>query len=61
MYIKYNNYKAGTPVNDGDSILMSLQDFLDGGKNITHVPITITPDGSPPDETPEAEEMEEIE
>ena len=40
---------------DDDSILMSLQEFLDGGKDLEDVPVTITPDGEPPVEETEEE------
>ena len=50
MYIKYTNYKPGMQLGDDDSVLMSLQEFLSGGKDLEDVPITITPDGEPPAE-----------
>ena len=31
MYIKYKDYTKGDTVNGGDSILMSLKEFIDGG------------------------------
>ena len=40
---------------DDDSVLMSLQEFLDGGKDLEDVPVTITPDGEPPAEETEEE------
>lgn len=54
MYIKYADYKPGMQLEENDSVLMSLQEFLDGGKDLEDVPVTITPNGEPP-----AEEMEE--
>ena len=54
MYIKYVDYQPSMQLGENDSILMSLQEFLDGGKDLEDVPVTITPDGEPP-----AEEMEE--
>lgn len=50
MYIKYTNYKPGMQLGDDDSVLMSLQEFLSGGKDLEDVPVTITPDGEPPAE-----------
>lgn len=54
MYIKYANYQPDMQLGDDDSVLMSLQEFLGGGKDLEDVPVTITPDGEPP-----AEETEE--
>mgnify|MGYP006974985392 FL=1 len=50
MYIKYTNYKTGMQLGENDSVLMSLQEFLGGGKDLEDVPVTITPDGEPPAE-----------
>lgn len=50
MYIRYTNYKTGMQLGENDSVLMSLQEFLDGGKDLEDVPVTITPDGEPPAE-----------
>ena len=55
MYIKYANYQPSMQLGDDDSILMSLQEFLDGGKDLEDVPVTITPDGEPPVEETEEE------
>ena len=55
MYIKYADYQPGMQLGDDDSVLMSLQEFLGGGKDLEDVPVTITPDG----EQPPAEETEE--
>ena len=55
MYIRYTNYKTGMQLGDDDSVLMSLQEFLDGGKDLEDVPVTITPDGEPPSEETEEE------
>ena len=48
MYIKYADYQPDMQLGDDDSVLMSLQEFLDGGKDLEDVPVTITPDGEPP-------------
>jgi hypothetical protein len=48
MYIRYTNYKTGMQLGENDSVLMSLQEFLNGGKDLEDVPVTITPDGNPP-------------
>ena len=50
MYIKYTNYKTGMQLGENDSVLMSLQEVLGGGKDWEDVPVTITPDGEPPAE-----------
>ena len=55
MYIKYADYKPGMQLGENDSVLMSLQEFLDGGKDLEDVPVTITPDGEPPVEETEEE------
>ena len=55
MYIKYADYQPDTQLGDDDSVLMSLQEFLDGGKDLEDVPVTITPDGEPPAEETEEE------
>ena len=55
MYIKYANYQPSMQLGDDESILMSLQEFLDGGKDLEDVPVTITPDGEPPVEETEEE------
>ena len=58
MYIKYADYQPDMQLGDDDSVLMSLQEFLDGGKDLEDVPVTITPDGEPPVE--EAEEEPDV-
>ena len=55
MYIKYADYQTDMQLGDDDSVLMSLQEFLDGGKDLEDVPVTITPDGEPPTEETEEE------
>ena len=55
MYIKYADYQPDMQIGDDDSILMSLQEFLSGGKDLEDVPVTITPDGEPPAEETEEE------
>ena len=63
MYIKYADYQPGMQLGDDDSVLMSLQEFLSGGKDLEDVPVTITPDGEPPaeetEEEPDISESEE--
>ena len=59
MYIKYADYQPDMQLNDDDSVLMSLQEFLDGGKDLENVPVTITPDGNPPIDT-DTDEAQEI-
>lgn len=55
MYIKYADYQPDMQLGENDSVLMSLQEFLDGGKDLEDVPVTITPDGEPPVEETEEE------
>lgn len=55
MYIKYADYQPDMQLGDDDSVLMSLQEFLGGGKDLEDVPVTITPDGEPPVEETEEE------
>ena len=57
MYIKYADYQPGMQLGDDDSVLMSLQEFLSGGKDLEDVPVTITPDGNPPTDTEDEEEI----
>lgn len=57
MYIKYADYQPGMQLGDDDSVLMSLQEFLSGGKDLENVPITITPDGNPPTDAEDEEEI----
>lgn len=63
MYIKYADYQPDMQLGDDDSVLMSLQEFLSGGKDLEDVPVTITPDGEPPaeetEEEPDISEREE--
>ena len=62
MYIKYADYQPDMQLGDDDSVLMSLQEFLDGGKDLEDVPVTITPDGEPPaEEEPDVSEEEATE
>ena len=55
MYIKYADYQPDMQLGENDSVLMSLQEFLGGGKDLEDVPVTITPDGEPPTEETEEE------
>ena len=48
MYIKYIDNKTDYKLNDGDSVLMSLEQFKRDGKNLKGIPITYTKDGSEP-------------
>lgn len=61
MYIKYADYQPDMQLGDDDSVLMSLQEFLSGGKDLEDVPVTITPDGNPPADTDEDDVEEEFE
>lgn len=53
MYIKFADYNNATILNSGDSVLMSLDEFENGGKNLIDVPVTITKDGNEPKEVEE--------
>lgn len=44
MYIKFADYK-GQVLSEDDSVLMSLNEFENGGKNLTDIPVTVTKDG----------------
>lgn len=55
MYIKYADYQPDMQLGDDDNVLMSLQEFLSGGKDLEDVPVTITPDGELPAEETEEE------
>ena len=48
MYIKFADYKGS--LQDGEILLMSRDEFISGGKEITYVPVCVTPDGEPPKE-----------
>ena len=49
MYIKFTDYN-GQELEQCDSVLMSHEEFVNGGKDLRGVPLTITPDGSEPKE-----------
>jgi len=49
-YIKYADWNNGELPENG-CLLMSAREFVEGGKNITGVPIIITPYGEEPEET----------
>ena len=57
MYIKYADYQPDMQLGDDDSVLMSLQELLAGGKDLEDVPVTITPGGNPPTDTEDEEEI----
>lgn len=46
MYIKYKDYKG--QLNEGEVLLMSHDEFVQGGKDIMGVPTAVTPDGEEP-------------
>ena len=47
MYIKYKDYNGQT-LQDGDSVLMSHEEFENGGNELKGVPLAITPFGEEP-------------
>ena len=55
MYIKFTDYHG--QLNAGDILLMSHDDFVNGGKAIMGVPICVTPSG---DETQEVDDDNEL-
>lgn len=61
MYIKYADYQPDMQLSENDSVLMSLQEFLGGGKDLEDVPVTITPDGNPPTDIDNDDVEEEFE
>jgi len=51
-YIKYKDYKFGSVLDKDTMVLMSHEEFVNGGNKLKGVPLAITPDGSEPkDET----------
>ena len=59
MYIKLSDFTG--VLEEGDTLLMSHEEFLAGGKSITGVPVTITPDGSEPVEIDMNDEINRLE
>jgi len=53
MYIKYKDF-SGT-LKENEILLMSLEEFESGGKDLKGVPIAVTPDGKEPPEEVEKE------
>jgi len=58
MYIKYKDFKG--MLQEDEMLLMSHDEFINGGKDITGVPVAITPDGDEPKEVLEME-IKEVE
>lgn len=54
MYIRYADYTG--KLAKGDVVLMSADEFANGGSKLKGVPIAITPDGKEPVETTEQPE-----
>lgn len=53
-YIPYREYKAGMTLGKDVMVLMSHDEFVNGGSKLRGVPLAITPDGSEPkDEMPD--------
>lgn len=55
-YIRYTEFK-GT-IEDNEIILMSHDEFVNGGKNLKNVPVCVTPDGNEPKEVGNENELE---
>lgn len=53
MYIKYAEYNGN--LKDGDIVLMSHLEFVNGGKELINIPVCVTPDGEEPKEVVEFE------
>ena len=58
MYIKFKDYK-GQELDKEDSILMSHDEFVNGGNTLRGVPLTITKDGSEPVDNIDSDNLEE--
>ncbi len=54
MYIKYKDFNGS--LNEDELLLMSLEDFESGGKDLLNVAITVTPNGEEPPEVEFSEE-----
>ena len=54
MYVKYKDYiNKKAELKQGQMVLMSHDEFVNGGKEIMNVPIAVTPDGEKPKEMEE--------
>lgn len=51
MYIKYINNDTDYKLSKDDSVLISRDEFMQGGKDLRGVAMTVTPDGSEPKES----------
>jgi len=58
MYIKYADYTG--KLTKGDIVLMSAAEFLAGGSKLKGVPTAITPNGLPPVEMDEQDQVEPV-
>ena len=58
MYIKYIDNETNYKLQEDDSVLMSLEQFNNDGKELRDVPMTITPNGEEPPEREFSEEEE---
>ena len=58
IYIKYADYNG--QINENEMVLMSHDEFVNGGKDITNVPVCITPDGSEPREVEYENGLEQL-
>jgi hypothetical protein len=57
--MKYIKYSEFTGVLQGNEmLLMSHDEFINGGKDITNIPVCITPDGSEPQEVDDENRLE---
>jgi len=55
-YIKYSEF-TGVLQSD-EMLLMSHDEFINGGKDITNIPVCVTPDGSEPQEVDDENRLE---
>ena len=53
MYIKYQDYNNGMKLTKGTIVLMSHDEFINGGKDLKGIPIAVTQNGDEPIETME--------
>ena len=56
MYIKYINNDTDYKLSKDDSVLMSRDEFMAGGKDLKNIAITVTPNGEEPPEVEFSEE-----
>jgi len=59
MYIKYQDYiNNSVELEEGQMVLMSHEEFVNGGKELMNIPIAVTPNGEEPKEPDDTETIE---